>query len=412
MTSDSCWNSIEVLFVHSDARTLETAARDHSALRNDWTPCFESCAVRALQILRDDPSRFAAVVAPLELEPEGGVSFLAAVESVAPDSLRVLVSSTEGVEKILNRASSAQVCLPHPCSAEHLQGTLRRAFALRSRLHSPQIAKMFEGDVRLPALSATYRRLAPLFDTEEPDILAVARAVESDPPLSGRVLQLVNSSLFGLRSRVVSLRDAVLYVGSEQLKRIALHQGLASQLDLAKLPKGYDVELEMQRALFVGRFAEQLLGPTHALGPTAFLAGSLRAIGQLLLASREPEGYAQVLGTREQFGSLFEAERAHLGATHAEVGAFLLAAWGLPDSLVEPVLYQERAPLEPIRTPLEILEALHLAADLLERIESGETESQAEDFAGSEAEAREARTDRFALALELHATQFGSSAAA
>ena len=130
-----------------------------------------------------------------------------------------------------------------PYSPARLQSTLQRAFALRSRLQSPGLTQLFEGDTRLPAIPGTYQRLAPLFDSEEPDILAVARAVEDDPPLSARVLQLVNSSFFGLRSRVVSLREAVLYVGSEQLKRLALHQGLTSQLDLTKLPKGYDLSL-------------------------------------------------------------------------------------------------------------------------------------------------------------------------
>ena len=412
MTSDTRWNPIEVLFVESDDRALEAAARDHAAQRPDWALCIEASPARALDRLRADPERFAAVLAPLGLEPGGGVAFLADVESAAPEALRVLLASSEGIEQALNQASSAQICLGLPCSPAQLQGTLQRALALRSSLQSPRLAKMFEGDSRLPPVPATYQRLAPLFDTEEPDILAVARAVESDPPLSARVLQLVNSSLFGLRSRVVSLRDAVLYVGSEQLKRLALHQGLTSQLDLTQLPRGYDVEWEMQRALFVGRFAEQLLGPTHPLAPTAFLAGSLRALGQLLLASREPEGYAKVLQSRDDFASLFEAERAHLGATHAEVGAFLLAAWGLPDALIEPVLYQERPPVEPIRTPLEILETLHYATEQLERIERGETEASAAPPSESGPQSSEARSDWFALALELHATQFGTSAAA
>jgi HD-like signal output (HDOD) protein len=74
----------------------------------------------------------------------------------------------------------------------------------------------------------------------------------------------------------------------------------------------------------------------------AFMSGMLQDVGKLVLASEKAEEYAEILrrvGGQNGFSDEVEAEV--LGATHGEVGAYLLGLWGLPDAIEETVAYHE-----------------------------------------------------------------------
>ena len=71
---------------------------------------------------------------------------------------------------------------------------------------------------------------------------------------------------------------------------------------------------------------------------SVFSAGLLHDVGQLILATGLPEEYAAVLqGAKDQGRPVWQVEQEHFGATHADVGAYLLALWGLPNPIVEAV---------------------------------------------------------------------------
>ncbi len=83
--------------------------------------------------------------------------------------------------------------------------------------------------------------------------------------------------------------------------------------------------------------------------------------GSCCLGHNIPELYKEVLelSSREKM-PLHEAEKAELGATHAEVGAYLLGLWGLPDSVVEGVAFHHNLGGSLVKG-FEPLIALHVA---------------------------------------------------
>jgi hypothetical protein len=91
----------------------------------------------------------------------------------------------------------------------------------------------------------------------------------------------------------------------------------------------------------------------------------------LTLASQLTGPYKEALGLirREKLG-VVEAERQVLGASHAEVGAYLLGLWGMPDGLVEAVAWHHR----PSGCPgagFTALTAVHAADAILPGAEGG-----------------------------------------
>ncbi len=97
------------------------------------------------------------------------------------------------------------------------------------------------------------------------------------------------------------------------------------------------------------------------MGDQCFLAGLLHDVGQLILAAGLAEPYDRVLQKARTAGQpVWEAERAEFGATHAEVGAYLLGLWGLPNPVVEAVALHHR-PAECLARGFSPAIAVHVA---------------------------------------------------
>jgi HD-like signal output (HDOD) protein len=76
----------------------------------------------------------------------------------------------------------------------------------------------------------------------------------------------------------------------------------------------------------------------------------------------------------EQKRPLHTLEEEMTGTTHAEIGAYLLALWGLPSAVVTAVSQHHHAISVTADTPLDIRLALHLA-DMLEHEAAGHLEN-------------------------------------
>ena len=96
----------------------------------------------------------------------------------------------------------------------------------------------------------------------------------------------------------------------------------------------------------------------------AALSGFFHDIGKLTLASQLPGPYKEVMGLiRLEKVNTVDAERQVLGTSHAEIGAYLLGLWGLPDPLVEAIAWHHN----PVGCPggaFTALTAVH-AADVI-----------------------------------------------
>ena len=75
-------------------------------------------------------------------------------------------------------------------------------------------------------------------------------------------------------------------------------------------------------------------------------AGLLHDAGMLVFSMNMSGEYEVALDRAMEGGSLLtESERQIFGCTHAEIGAYLLGIWGLPDTIVEAVAYHHEPSL-------------------------------------------------------------------
>jgi diguanylate cyclase (GGDEF)-like protein len=184
----------------------------------------------------------------------------------------------------------------------------------------------------LPTLPAVAVHVLRLCQRENFDIADVARAIGSDPALSAKVVSLVNSPLFGLRKEVASVSHALVLLGANAVRTIAL--SFAVVTDLREHERaGFDHRAYWRRAIFAAAAAQELSHNEGARNPAdAFLAALLQDVGQLALEQAAPEQYQAIAADAgSDHAKRVALEKQVFGCDHAEVGRWLMTQWRLPE---------------------------------------------------------------------------------
>ncbi len=193
----------------------------------------------------------------------------------------------------------------------------------------------------LPSPKGVALAVLELCRREDATTAEIARVVQTDPALSGRLIRLANAAANNHGRAVASVPDAILKVGMVALRQVVLGFSLIDQ-SLSGPCQAFDYRRFWSQSLLMA-LAAQRLGGVCRVGVTdeLFACGLLAQIGQLALATMYPVAYAAILEAARAGGGLVELEREALQTDHAELTAALLMDWGLPKALVEPVYYHE-----------------------------------------------------------------------
>jgi HD-like signal output (HDOD) protein len=190
-------------------------------------------------------------------------------------------------------------------------------------------------EVEVPPLPAAASRLIAEINRSDPDIDRIVTLISSSTGLAAKVIKTVNSSLFGLRVSVASVRHAVTLLGLRNIQSIALGYTTMTALPA---PKGdlFDHEAfwtdSLIRAMMARTFCKRAFPEQHE---EAFTASLLGDIALPVLLSVWKEYYEPVVEEWQQSERrLSEIEREQFGWDHAQAGAWIAQSWELPEDVV------------------------------------------------------------------------------
>ena len=193
------------------------------------------------------------------------------------------------------------------------------------------------------------------------DILKVDQAVTAN------ILKLCNSAYFGLPRKVSSLKEAVVYLGADQLRQLLL-SGAVSKI-YEKPNEGYAVFADELWRHALATAVMALVLRRH-LGlkideNTLFTAALLHDVGKVVLSAFVTEKY-QAIETMVESGehSFQEAEKEILGFDHAEIGGKIAEKWEFPPAIISAIAFHH----EPVRSSKEfrlLVELVALANNLV-----------------------------------------------
>ncbi len=179
------------------------------------------------------------------------------------------------------------------------------------------------------------RSLLNLTRDEDFDVQSVVECIERDPALTAKLLEVVNSSRYGLRSKIANLRQAVAYLGQRTVRLVAMAFNIVDSFSRGPARELYNDY--WRRALTIASAAHRISDRDESLDRhDAYTAGLLADLGSLVLAQVVGEPYLQ-LYRESPNRSLAEAEREVFNFDHSMVGARLLRQWDLPLELVEAI---------------------------------------------------------------------------
>jgi putative nucleotidyltransferase with HDIG domain len=186
---------------------------------------------------------------------------------------------------------------------------------------------------KMPSLPTTVAKVLEVCNNPRTSPADLNQVISLDPVLVGRVLKLINSAYYGLGQQVTSLVRAIIMLGINTVKNLALSSAVLRNLSSKKDFQAIDMEGFWRHSLCVG-VAAKVLAKKRGVDPKTaedyFAAGLLHDIGKIPLNAVLSREYVMAvsISDRERI-SLHRAELRVMDIDHARAGSMIAAAWRL-----------------------------------------------------------------------------------
>ncbi len=324
-----------VMFVGEDQEIWPDLLK--SSARENWRMTFAHAGDEALVAL--DEQEFDAVITDLSLRGMTGPELLHEVRQRRPEIWRFLRGRPQVAHESTGWAGAAHQFI-EGSGAEEIESRLAQAFRREFWMPGPVAENLLATCPLLPSPPQVFYQILDALSSPSATLEQIGDIIERDPPMSAKILKLVNSAVFSLQVDVTRPSEAVMYLGMETTKAMVLMAHTVSSFQKVERAE-FSFEQLLRHSYSTARRARwitQLECPRGKMADQAFTAGLLHDIGKFLLAGNRSEAYARAIQhARKNRISLRQAEFDFFGADHAELGGCLLAAWGLPQPIVEAV---------------------------------------------------------------------------
>lgn len=204
-----------------------------------------------------------------------------------------------------------------------------------------RILKAVNDGTAIPAGPMVMARIAQLCRDPEATARDLAKVIQLDGTLATKVLRQVNSSFYGLSAQVKTVTHAVVILGFQEVKHVALTVPVAKFFDDNRHSRGIDVTALWDRTLITSCIARALsYHIEHPIPEQVFVSTILAKTGMILLNTIAGEEYADVINNVMDMERLPFEEKERLGISHVQLGWMMAKKWQFPDELLDAIAYQ------------------------------------------------------------------------
>ncbi len=215
----------------------------------------------------------------------------------------------------------------------------------------------------LPTLPEILIKLLEACDDENTPLIDIADLISKDPVLSLKVLQLVNSAYYGIRQKFTGIEQAVVYLGADSIRNVAITTSIHQVFDHKRLKRITQFSLSdfWWHSLMCATLAKRIAIRTNFSNrDEAYLSGLLHDIGRLVLVSTFPKEHEYILLKTEDARNTVWAETQLIGVDHGEVGAWVVEKWKLNSLMGEAIKYHHES-LEQIAESFPLVKIVYLS---------------------------------------------------
>ncbi len=194
----------------------------------------------------------------------------------------------------------------------------------------------------MPALPITVTKIFEVANNLKSTAKDLNDVISIDPVLTGKVLKLINSAYYGMSEQVTSIVKAVIMLGLNTLKNLALSSAVISSVSDKNSFIALNLEGFWRHSIGVGVTAKRIamnLGMEKKVIEEFFIAGLLHDIGKITLNKYFPKLYLEAIKLSDiNHKPLYQEETEQIHVNHTVVGGLIAKKWNLSKSLSEVIL--------------------------------------------------------------------------
>jgi putative nucleotidyltransferase with HDIG domain len=347
-----------ILLADADSQVLVDFRQ---AMGDEWQVVAVPAAAAALSEMEKEP--FDVVVADLDLKEVDGCELLNRIQAASPKAVRFILAGEADHDRVVKKVLGAHQFIAKPLEASKLKATIERALALDHWIPKNSIRELVARIRTLPTIPSLYLEVQAALKSSDATTEQVGAIIAKDMAMMTKLLQVINSACFGLPRKITNPTEAVGLLGFETVNSMVMAIKVLSQFDKVK-PVYFSIDRLWRHSTEVARNAKQIAmwhTEDSALADAAFTGGLLHDLGKVVLAANFDEQYrgAQSLALKQNL-PLWDVEKEIFGASHGEIGAYLLGLWGMPLELHEIAAFHHH-PSRSLVNKFTPLTAVHIA---------------------------------------------------
>jgi HD-like signal output (HDOD) protein len=358
-----------ILIADADLKAWEVF---RMALGESWVVVGAATGSAAMAEAQKQP--FDVVVANYQLPELDGAELLNRLRVANPKTLRFIAAAEGLKDQVVCHVVGGHQFLAVPFEPETLKSSIERSLTVDYGMSSSM--RELVGRIRtFPTIPSLYLEIVNALKDPNACTEDVGAIIAKDMAMTTKLVQVLNSAYFGLPRTITDPTEAVGILGFETVKSLTMTVKLLSQYDKVK-PVYFSIDSIWRHSTSVARTARVMAlletGDTEC-SATAYTAGLMHDLGKVILAANFDEQYlgAHAVARKQQI-PLWDVEKDIFGATHGEIGAYLLGLWGMSAEVVR-VAAMHHCPANGGDTTFSPLTAVHVA-NALEYEGSVETE--------------------------------------
>jgi HD-like signal output (HDOD) protein len=348
----------KILFVDDETLILKALRRLFED--TEFSVRMAENGAEALEMLADENADL--IVTDLKMPGMDGYELMRIVREKYPSLIRVVLSGhfDEGMLLKVQRESLARLYLLKPWQNEELLVSIRQLFEVDSMLQKRNLLETINKIGTLPSPSKTYKRFKALVE-QDAGMKEIASALEEDPSVSAKILQIANTAFYGARTG--SVKQAITYLGIANISNIVLSANIMEDLN-SKTQWGRNAaEIIWKHSDSTNKITMYLHKRilNRQIPDTSAVAGLLHDVGRVVLHNTFVQGSLKQVSCirNEELYDYFEKSEPR-NVTHQEVGGYLLRWWELPYPIVEAALFHHD-PLNSSVMNRDIVSLVHIA---------------------------------------------------
>lgn len=283
------------------------------------------------------------LVSDLEMPFVNGVQLLKMVKQEYPDVVRIIISGATLNESHLDVVRLAHRFFRKPSHIKAIRDAIEHTFFVQNLLIGRKARTLLGNIETIPAYPFVIEQIEKEINSSEGSLKNVGKIIAKDPGLTSNILKLVNSDYFDFANEIVSPEHAVTMIGIEGIKGVILTQVMFEEIP-EKLFRTFNIEHFRDHCLLTAQFSKMIAEyeklPSSEV-ETAFVTGLLHDIGRLVLDTCFTDAEVEIHNYLKELhgeGDLAALEKANIGVSHSQAGAYLLGLWGVQNSVIEPIL--------------------------------------------------------------------------